>query len=516
MIRIHSLALITALGISPVALAVTPTAKEFLDGNKTKFSTAGHPKAKGVNMSLYYPRSWVAQEGERPNIVQKFVGKGQDALAIALIHISSPPFPAGTSISPSELEEILTPDNLKDMLPDGATLISAKSTKIDGLPAGILEYSQRLENAGMTLKGQSISYIFVVGTTMIQFQCSVLSAPTSSSHALASRMDEFKPLFFLMANSIVLADQWTSNDAATTADSRWKQYPIAESGFTVALPSEPQSRVLPYPAGEGSFRVYQATENVPQPSQYSIFVGLPEDRGIYEPASMDAYLRSYIKSQLANTKNSKLQLSRQIKFRDQPALEYKFSHQIDGQPYIARGVAFMIDGGHMRLSMQHSASDSRADTNFKRFVDSFQLTPIAYLAADRSFVDQRGVGFSPPKGWIEKPAQNSVQAARFTNLTRSMLLLVGGNPAYRCSNVQSELQATGRLLSYSAVRLSGQQFTKLTTFEDVPKLQVRLTDVYYCIDSRLGAVVLSGAEEESMFSRWAQVFEGAAASIRVR
>src|SRR2546425_4957616 len=136
MIRIHSLALITALAISPVALAVTPTAKEFLDGNKTKFSTAGHPKAKGVKMSLYYPRSWVAQEGERPNIVQKFVGKGQDALAIALIHISSPPFPAGTRISPSELEEILTPDNLKDMLPDGATLISAKSTKIDGLPAG--------------------------------------------------------------------------------------------------------------------------------------------------------------------------------------------------------------------------------------------------------------------------------------------------------------------------------------------------------------------------------------------
>ena len=44
---------------------------------------------------------------------------------------------------------------------------------------------------------------------------------------------------------------------------------------------------------------------------------------------------------------------------DQPALEYKFSHQIEGQPYIARGVTFMIDGGHMRLSMQHPASDSR-------------------------------------------------------------------------------------------------------------------------------------------------------------
>jgi len=42
------------------------------------------------------------------------------------------------------------------------------------------------------------------------------------------------------------------------------------------------------------------------------------------------------------------------------------------------------------------------------------------------------------------------------------------------------------------------------TFEDVPKYQVRLTNAHYCMDSRLGAVVLSGAEEESMFSRWAQ------------
>jgi hypothetical protein len=40
--------------------------------------------------------------------------------------------------------------------------------------------------------------------------------------------------------------------------------------------------------------------------------------------------------------------------------------------------------------------------------------------------------------------------------------------------------------------------------------------VQYCINSRFGAVVLTGTEEESMFSRWAQVFEGTASTLRVR
>src|SRR5580765_5844585 len=115
MVRLRFLALIAAVFVWPVALAVTPTAKEFLSGNKTRFSTAGHPKAKGVSMSLYYPRNWTAQEGERPNIVKKFVGKGQDALAIVAIHTSALPLPAGGKISPAELEEMLAPGNLKDM-----------------------------------------------------------------------------------------------------------------------------------------------------------------------------------------------------------------------------------------------------------------------------------------------------------------------------------------------------------------------------------------------------------------
>lgn len=160
-------------------------------------------------------------------------------------------------------------------------------------------------------------------------------------------------------------------------------YPIAESGFTVMLPSQPQRRVLPLPSRDGSLRVYQAIEYTTQPSTFSIFVGQPEKEGIFEPASMDAYLSGSIKSLVGAAESAKLQFSRRVTFRGQPALEYQFSHRIEGRPYIARGVTFMIDGGHMRVKSAPSAALSRLpDASLQRTVKCdvgqtrFSLNPV--------------------------------------------------------------------------------------------------------------------------------------------
>lgn len=206
----HILTLIFLLVFFPsnVALAVTPAAKEFTDGNRTKFSTAGHPKSKGINMVLAYPNSWLAMEGERPNIVQKFISDGGQGLELAVIIAKTLPLPAGTVISERELKEFYTPAQMKGMLPSGATFIHAERTKLEGLPAGILEYSMRGESAGKTIDSQFISYIFIYGTTMVFLQCAVSTGQTTTPALLARQMDNFKPLFFLMANSIVLPDKW--------------------------------------------------------------------------------------------------------------------------------------------------------------------------------------------------------------------------------------------------------------------------------------------------------------------
>jgi len=404
------------------------------------------------------------------------------------------------SVSKTELSRMLAPvmeetrramigiEGVKDAKPIEARVVSNRS-----LSCMFFEFETE------TIDGTKISQTYV---------CPVASRTVKLGTSYRqSEAPMFKP---------VTQYVWQSLSVSSTTDRGWKQYDIVEDGFTVALPSQPQTRSLPLPSRDGSLRIYQVVEGKIQPLTFSIFVGQPKEEGIFEPASMEAYLSGNIKSLVQNANDGKLRLSRRVTFRGLPGLEYEFSQRIEGQPYVARGVIFMIDGGHMRISMLHASSDRDADESFKRFTESFQLAPVAYRAAATPFSDQRGITFSPPEGWVQKPTQNAVQAARFSHLTRSIILLVAGNASYECSSFQAELKASGRLKSSAAVRLRDQQFVKLTTFEDVPKYKVRLTNVQYCVNSRFGAVVLTGTEEESMFHRWAQVFEGTAASVRVR
>jgi hypothetical protein len=206
--EILMLVLLTAILQATAALAATPVESEFTSGSRTKFSTANHQKSNGINMVLSYPNSWLAEEGERPHIVQKFVSEGGRGLEMVSIIITDLNLPPGTVISQNELKEFFTPSEMAGMVPPGAKFIQAASTEIEATPAGILEYSMHQETAGLTINSQFVSYNFIYGGTMIQLQCSVSIGQAQSHVELARKMNEFKPIFFLLANSIVLENKW--------------------------------------------------------------------------------------------------------------------------------------------------------------------------------------------------------------------------------------------------------------------------------------------------------------------
>lgn len=306
------------------------------------------------------------------------------------------------------------------------------------------------------------------------------------------------------------------NIGAAMADQPLAEYAIPEKGFKVAMPSKPHQRAIRGTSQDGTLTVYESTDAGTPPAKYSVFVGTPEQQGIFEPASMDAYLEGHVASMVRTVESGKLLKSARAMFRGRPALEYEFSHRIAGVPYIGRGITLMIDGGHMRLSMWHPTGAENAKEKYRRFVDSFQLVPIQFTPAKTSFVDPRGISFVPPQGWIQEKPENSVQVARYSNLTRSLQLLVAGVAAYSCDSFVSEIRASGRFKSAKTVRLADQQFVKVLSFEDIPRYKIRLVTVQYCLNSQAGAAVLGGSEEEGMFARWETVYEGTASTLRTR
>jgi len=221
--------------------------QEFLDGNHTTFSTQNHPKAKGVHLKIDYPNSWVAQEGEHPNIVQKFVSEGGRGLEIITLGISL--LPEDIAFTEDNLKELITPTEMKGMLPEGAKFIDAKPTKIEGLPAGILEYSMRAERAGMIIDTQNISYIFIYKTTIVQLGCMV-SVVSPSEEDLSHRMITFKPLFTQIANSIVIPDKWAAVPDVpngTPPSSSFFSYP--KEGFSLIVLALVVSLVITWGVG---------------------------------------------------------------------------------------------------------------------------------------------------------------------------------------------------------------------------------------------------------------------------
>jgi len=192
-------------------------AREYLNGHRTTFSTKDHPKAKGVHFTIDYPSTWAAAEGKRPNIVQKFVSEGGRGLESVMIITKDLPLPPGTIITEQDQKDLFSPSELPGMLPQDATIVDAQSTQIEAAPAGILEYKIRGERAGITVLVHAWTLSFFSGNTLVQVQFQVGGLPGSESD-VSRRMAEFKPLFMLMANSIVFPDKWTAVSEVPTGN----------------------------------------------------------------------------------------------------------------------------------------------------------------------------------------------------------------------------------------------------------------------------------------------------------
>jgi hypothetical protein len=90
-------------------------------------------------------------------------------------------------VTTEDLKELFAPSGLRGMLPEGAVLVGARSTEIEAIPAGILEYMQRVDRAGMTMLLHTCSLSFLSGSTLVQVQFTVGGGP-DSERDVAQRM----------------------------------------------------------------------------------------------------------------------------------------------------------------------------------------------------------------------------------------------------------------------------------------------------------------------------------------
>ncbi len=179
----------------------TPS-NEFSNGYTKVYSTKNHPKAKGLDMQFKVPLSWRSMEGDRPNVVQKFVTDYGDGLETVVLVVKD----LGQDFTQDEFVKIFLEDGGKSFLPDGSNLISTDRTKFDQNEGFVIVFNQTRETLGIKVQMRVMMFYIVYKNKLINFSCGIGSP--GSDIELQKRYSQLAPLFLSVGRSIVFNSQY--------------------------------------------------------------------------------------------------------------------------------------------------------------------------------------------------------------------------------------------------------------------------------------------------------------------
>ena len=171
----------------------------------TKFDTKGLSKAKGLWLTVKYPSNWLAKDGERPNIVQKFVHNDGPITELLMVQIKDVPKEAAKELP------LLTENDWVEVLSDigaGAKVSGVKKIRHEGQPGFIGNVKLVEERAGLSLyQNQRVLSIFYKNS-IIFLWCGTSS--TTAYSALVNTVQErnSQGVCHQFFNSLVLMDRY--------------------------------------------------------------------------------------------------------------------------------------------------------------------------------------------------------------------------------------------------------------------------------------------------------------------
>lgn len=180
--------------------------KRFTSNSTLAYSPNGNPKAKGLDFRIKYLAGWKALEGNRPNIVQKFIKIYDPAVIKYQVLIGNLP---GKAMNKQEIDDFLS--DIEKLLPQGSILISKNpSLIIDGERGGLIEYkavrTAEKNSVGFDKILYISSYKIIYKNYFIQLDFSVGGSNDSSE--LIALYNSYKPFFRLVVNSFVITSKW--------------------------------------------------------------------------------------------------------------------------------------------------------------------------------------------------------------------------------------------------------------------------------------------------------------------
>jgi truncated hemoglobin YjbI len=182
-----------------VRYANNPVA-EFGDGFRQRFRTDGTGKSQGVRLVLQLPRSWLAKDGERPHIVQKWINEGGTGSSIIMLDIRDS---QGYNPDRREMERFVKSGEVHEAVPDGGTMHGAGTFSMEQRTGYWIDMSVKLERAGFRMYERgSIHQLFIHGKAVGLMCMSYAKEDEPQQADAAAKLN--KPICQQVLNSLVL------------------------------------------------------------------------------------------------------------------------------------------------------------------------------------------------------------------------------------------------------------------------------------------------------------------------
>ncbi len=161
-------------------------------------SINGHPKAKGVNLKIKPPGNWEIKEGDRPNIVKKFVYQNNSYMIIVKDN--------HTFVSRNEAKELLDDkDFVNEFLIEATSflknpeIMNQSIVTVDKYPALVFTFTGWMERSGINMELISKNWIIFYEDKVVFLQSGGLNG---------KEFKTLETLYNLITNSVIFPEQY--------------------------------------------------------------------------------------------------------------------------------------------------------------------------------------------------------------------------------------------------------------------------------------------------------------------
>lgn len=174
---------------------------EFTDGFRQRFQTDGIGKAQGLRLTLQLPRSWQAQEGERPHVVKKWMSEAGTGLSMITLDIRDT---GGVTLTAADIADLVKSGEIRQMFSSIGTVSDASSFSIERQPGIFIRLSLPQERLGLRLFSEGAVYQVFFRGKAVGITC-MASRPEPDRVGAADAWKRLDPLCRQIANSLVLS-----------------------------------------------------------------------------------------------------------------------------------------------------------------------------------------------------------------------------------------------------------------------------------------------------------------------